>query len=250
MESLWRKCLSSASKNCLNYLTSPVLQPLNQPTLLTRGAATAKGKVQPKKKSVVRKKNAKPAKASSGAGSQQSQRIKATVQACMNAPTPLRYLKMKDRLREMEREKLGLISKQRQRELDMEKEKKKQEKKEKAITDEREELDVVKLGLFHKDEIEIPSFELTVEEGNRLAKEYSRLQMRNLRKTQAEETIRLKLKNEAIAALPLHLREAALVPDFTPFPLNRHRAYLTPPIEGYDQKLKDTAKQKAEKRYR
>lgn len=130
------------------------------------------------------------------------------------------------------------------------KRRKKTRKERKVITDEREELDVVKLGIFHKDEIEMPSFELTIEEGKRLAKEYSKLQMRNLRKTQAEETMRLKLKNEAIAALPLQLREAALVPDFTPFPPNRHRAYLTPPIEGYNERLKDTAKQQVDKRYR
>ncbi|KAH9309410.1 hypothetical protein KI387_037321, partial [Taxus chinensis] len=236
MEFVWRKCLYRASKNCLEYIIPPLLQPLKRPAFLTRGAATAKGKVQPKKKNVVRKKTLKPAKAPSATRTAETERAKAMIQSCMNAPTPVRYLKKKDRLREIEREKLGLISKERQRELDMEKEKKKQANKEKPTTDKREELDVVKLGIFDKDEIEIPSFELTVEEGKRLAKEYSRVLMRDLRKSQAEETMRLQLKNEAIAALPLRLREAALVPNFTPFPKNRHRAYLTPPIEGYDQK--------------
>lgn len=42
----------------------------------------------------------------------------ALVDACLNAPTPLRHLKPKQRAREAEREKLGLISKDRQREID------------------------------------------------------------------------------------------------------------------------------------
>ncbi|KAL2644897.1 hypothetical protein R1flu_012484 [Riccia fluitans] len=57
------------------------------------------------------------------------------------------------------------------------------------------------------------------------------------------ESIRLQLKNEALAALPPHLREAAMVPDLTPFPRIRISASFTPPIRGY---IEDRAKQAAQ----
>ncbi|XP_051215214.1 uncharacterized protein [Lolium perenne] len=49
-------------------------------------------------------------------------------------------------------------------------------------------------------------------------------------------------KKEAIAALPERLQAAALIPDMTPFPANRYMATLTPPIEGYIEKVRDAAK--------
>ncbi|KAL2633613.1 hypothetical protein R1flu_005092 [Riccia fluitans] len=57
------------------------------------------------------------------------------------------------------------------------------------------------------------------------------------------ESIRLQLKKEALAALPPHLREAAMVPDLTPFPRIRVSASFTPPIRGY---IEDRAKQAAQ----
>lgn len=257
MEALWRRSITRTTK-CLDNPLPPLLEAIinpydtgirsSLPLSFTRGAATKKGKVAALKRRSIVKKTAKPGKESSGGGTKQSQQFKELIKKCLDAPTPVRYLKEKERIREMEREKLGLISKDRQRELDIEKKMKKKSKEEETVTESQEQLDPVALGIVDKDEI--PSFELTVEEGRRLAKEYSRELARDLRARQAEESTSLKLKNNAIAALPPHLREAALVPDLTPFPANRHRAYLTPPIEGYSQKLKDAAKQLASKKYR
>ncbi|KAK3155845.1 hypothetical protein QOZ80_2AG0099440 [Eleusine coracana subsp. coracana] len=101
-------------------------------------------------------------------------------------------------------------------------------------------LDCISLGLV--DEEAIPKYELTVEDGWRLAKEYSRMLMRQHRARQTAESTLLKLKKEAIAALPEKLQAAALVPDMTPFPTNRYMATLTPPIEGYLEKVRDAAK--------
>ncbi|OEL31155.1 hypothetical protein BAE44_0007825 [Dichanthelium oligosanthes] len=47
---------------------------------------------------------------------------------------------------------------------------------------------------------------------------------------------------EAIAVLPEKLHAAAMVPDMTPFPANQYMAALTPPIEGYIDKVRDAAK--------
>lgn len=93
----------------------------------------------------------------------------------------------------------------------------------------------------------IPKYELTVEDGRRLAKEYSRILMRKHRARQAAESAFLKLKKEAIEALPEDLKAAALVPDLTPFPKNRFMATLTPPIEGYIEKINEAAKQSTRK---
>lgn len=95
------------------------------PLSFTRGAATKKGKVAALKRRSIVKKTAKPGKESSGGGTKQSQQFKELIKKCLDAPTPVRYLKEKERIREMEREKLGLISKDRQRELDIEKKMKK-----------------------------------------------------------------------------------------------------------------------------
>ena len=100
-------------------------------------------------------------------------------------------------------------------------------------------LDYITLGLV--DAEKLPKYELTKEDGMKLAKEYSRVLMRKHRARQAAETNLLRMKREAIEALPGGLKEAALVPDLTPFPLNRFMATLTPPIDGYIEKIKEAA---------
>ncbi|XP_056170560.1 uncharacterized protein LOC130138943 [Syzygium oleosum] len=66
--------------------------------------------------------------------------------------------------------------------------------------------------------------------------------MRRHMARQAVESNLLRMKKEAIEALPEKLREAALVPDLTPFPANRFMETLTPPIEGYIEKVKDAVR--------
>ncbi|KAG1339021.1 Aspartate carbamoyltransferase [Cocos nucifera] len=216
-------------------------------------SGTAKGKAklksgQPLKRSTVgRKKPAGGDPAISGGGgrarNESIERLNRMVDSCLNAPTPLRHLTAKERAREVEREKLGLISKERQREIDKEKARAKAggaAPEEEPVIMGTPGLDLITLGLVDKESI--PKYELTVEDGRRLAKEYSRVLMRKHRGRQAAETTLLRLKKEAIAALPDHLREAALVPDLTPFPANRYMATLTPPIEGYIDKVREAAK--------
>ena len=148
--------------------------------------------------------------------------------------------------REAKREELGLVSKERQRELDIAKAKAKAKSKGTGADDGDRVLmgppglDYISLGLV--DEDAIPKYELTVEDGRRLAKEYSRVLMRRHRARQTAESTLLALKKEAIAALPEKLQAAAMVPDMTPFPANRYMATLTPPIEGYIEKVRDAAK--------
>lgn len=236
-----------------SYLKS-LISPLNHQFLQRSPVSgTAKGKTklktaQPLKRSTVRvkKADAPPGDAPSGGRSRKEaeERVKRMMEACLNAPTPVRYLTAKDRLREAEREKLGLISKDRQREIDQAKAAAKSGKaavEEEPVIMGTPGLDYITLGLVDKEAI--PKYELTVEDGRRLAKEYSRHLMRKHRARQAAETAFLKLKKEAIAALPDHLRKAAMVPDFTPFPANRFMATLTPPIEGYIEKVMEAAKQ-------
>ncbi|MFS7932116.1 putative 39S ribosomal protein L40 [Helianthus anomalus] len=102
---------------------------------------------------------------------------------------------------------------------------------------------MITLGVVDGDKV--PKYELTVEGGRRLAKEYSRILMRKHRARQVAETGLLKCKKEAIEALPEGLKEAALVPDLTPFPVNRFMAMLTPPIEGYNEKIVEAAKRQS-----
>ncbi|KAL8062818.1 hypothetical protein ABFX02_02G171900 [Erythranthe guttata] len=104
-------------------------------------------------------------------------------------------------------------------------------------------MDLITLGLVDADKI--PKYELNVEDGRMLAKEYSRVLMRKHRARQASESMLLKCKKEAIDALPEELKEAALVPDLTPFPINRFMATLTPPIEGYIEKVNEAARRSA-----
>ncbi|CAN0907779.1 hypothetical protein LINGRAHAP2_LOCUS24984 [Linum grandiflorum] len=160
---------------------------------------------------------------------------------CLNAPTPVRYLKPKDMKREVERQKLGLESKEWLREKEI---LKKGGRQAMGVPDEplmmgTPGFDLISLGLVDADKI--PKYELTVEDGRRLAKEYSRILMRKHRARQAAETNLLRTKKEAIEALPDKLKVAALVPDLTPFPKERFMATLTPPIEGYIEKVKEAA---------
>ncbi|CAL5196009.1 unnamed protein product [Lathyrus oleraceus] len=205
---------------------------------------TAKGKGKAgqilKRSKVTVKKTGSEPKPGIPTGSREKQEKERLYNQCIDAPTPLRHLKPKQREREAEREKLGLISKDRQREIDMTKKKNQKFRvSEKPSIVGTPGLDYVTLGLV--DAEKLPKYELTAEDGKRLAKEYSRVLMRKHRARQAAETNLLSLKKEAIEALPEKLKEAALVPDLSPFPVNRFMATLTPPIEGYIEKIREAA---------
>jgi hypothetical protein len=217
-------------------------------------SGTSKGKAklkagQPLKRSTIGAKKGAPSAAGGGGGRGRREAIERIIQiseSCLNASTPLRHLPLKERLREAKREELGLVSKERQRELDIAKAKSKAKSKGPAGDDGDRVLmgppglDYISLGLV--DEEAIPKYELTVEDGRRLAKEYSRVLMRRHRARQTAESMLLTLKKEAVDALPEKLRAAAMVPDMTPFPANRYMATLTPPIEGYIEKVREAAK--------
>lgn len=208
------------------------------------GTAKGKGKIktgQPLKRSKITMK-----KGSEGSGSGGGRKtglvaeLEEMAKKCLSSPTPIRFLKPKQKEREAEREKLGLISKERQREIEILKKQAKQGTGfEKPTIIGTPGLDLISLGLVDADDI--PKYELTVEDGRRLAKEYSRVLMRKHRARQKAETTLLNMKKEAIEALPEHLKVAALVPDLTPFPPNRFMATLTPPIEGYIDKIREAA---------
>ncbi|GAV67253.1 hypothetical protein CFOL_v3_10759 [Cephalotus follicularis] len=206
-------------------------------------SGTAKGKAKIKAAQLKRTKITVKKKSADSApkGPMQDERLRLLDQ-CFNAPTPVRHLSPKERAREAEREKLGLISKERQRELDI---MKKGGRQAMGVSDEpvaigTTGLDLITLGLVDADKI--PKFELTAEDGKRLAKEYSRVLMRRHRARQAAESTLLGLKTEAIEALPEPLKAAALVPDLTPYPENWFMPTLTPPIEGYIEKVKEAAR--------
>jgi hypothetical protein len=215
-------------------------------------SGTSKGKAKlkagmPLKRNVIAKKGGTSSGGGGGSGRgrrEAIERITQIAESCLKSPTPLRHLSPKERLREAKREELGLISKERQRELDAAKAKAKSKGtsggEEGRVLMGPPGLDYISLGLV--DEEAIPEYELTVEDGRRLAKEYSRVLMRRHRARQTAESTLLRLKKEAIAALPEKLQAAALVPDMTPFPANRYMATLTPPIEGYIEKVRDAAK--------
>ena len=223
-------------------------------------SGTAKGKAklkagQPLKRSTIGAKKGTPSTGGGGGGGrgrrEAMERITQISESCLNASAPLRHLPPKVRLREAKREELGLVSKERQRELDIAKAKAKAKSKGTGADDGDRVLmgppglDYISLGLV--DEDAIPKYELTVEDGRRLAKEYSRVLMRRHRARQTAESTLLMLKKEAIAALPEKLQAAAMVPDMTPFPANRYMATLTPPIEGYIEKVRDGAKKNSVK---
>lgn len=212
------------------------------------GTAKGKGKVKDgqtlKRSKITIKKGPQKPDSSATKGPRKGQ-LEQMIDDCLQAKAPVRFLKPKEREREAERERMGLISEDRKQEIASFK---KNKNKAKDADDKSgligpEGLDLVTLGLVDADKI--PKYELTVEDGRKLAKEYSRVLMRKHRARQAAETGLLKCKKEAIEALPESLREAALVPDLTPFPVNRFMATLTPPIEGYIEKINEAAKRQS-----
>ncbi|XP_051146377.1 uncharacterized protein LOC127261973 [Andrographis paniculata] len=208
---------------------------------------TAKGKAkikagQPLKRSkVTTRKGGAPD--SSKEGPRKRSEFDEMVDQCLTATPPLRFLKPKEMAREAEREKMGLISKA--NEQAKQKLKKQGKEFDSPFIMGTPGMDLISLGLV--DAEKIPKYELTVEDGRRLAKEYSRVLMRKHRARQAAESTLLQLKKEAIEALPEDLKAAALVPDLTPFPVNRFMATLTPPIEGYIEKINEAARKSAAK---
>ncbi|KAG6392614.1 hypothetical protein SASPL_146838 [Salvia splendens] len=209
------------------------------------GTAKGKGKIktgQPLKRSKVTTKKGSPPDPSKKEGPRKKSNFDEMVEQCLTATAPLRFLKPKEKEREAEREMMGLISKANEQ----------AKEKLKKQTDEFDSpwiigtsgLDYISLGLVEADKI--PKYDLSVEDGRRLAKEYSRTMMRQHRARQAAETLLLQCKKEATEALPEHLRAAALVPDLTPFPANRFMATLTPPIEGYSEKINEAARKSVE----
>ncbi|KAL8469919.1 hypothetical protein ACS0TY_032693 [Phlomoides rotata] len=115
----------------------------------------------------------------------------------------------KERSREAEREKMGLISSANEQAKKMLK--KRGDEFDKPMIMGIAGMYFITLGLV--DANMIPKYELTVEDGRRLAKEY--------------KSTLLSLKKEAIEALPEGLKAAALVPDMTPLPINRYMATYT-----------------------
>ncbi|XAR63013.1 hypothetical protein NMG60_11022796 [Bertholletia excelsa] len=210
------------------------------------GTAKGKGKIkagQPLKRSKVSTKKGKAAEPSERAERHEDV-FRKMVDDCLSATAPVRHLKPKEREREAEREKMGLISKARVKEIEMLKKNKQAESASPMIIG-TPGLDLITLGLVDADKI--PKYELTVEDGRRLAKECSRILMRKHRARQAAESTLLRLKKEAIQALPENLKAAAMVPDLTPFPANRFMATLTPPIEGYMEKINEAARKSSGK---
>lgn len=137
---------------------------------------------------------------------------------------------------------MGLLSEARKQEIANLKAAKKEKKAERGYgMIGMEGLDLITLGLV-EDVDKIPKFELTVEDGRKLAKEYSRVMMRKHRARQKAESEFLECKKAAIEALPEHLRAAAMEPDYTPVSANRFMATLTPPIEGYMEKINEAGK--------
>lgn len=194
-------------------------------------ASEAAEKVKQKKKKDKAKKDRKKAGAADpGESERDRHRFDSLVEKALSCPPPLRFVKEKERLREKEMEKYGLMTKERQIEVEQEKAREKAKKK--------------AAGTAEEAEAEPP---LTAEEGMRLAKEYSRLLMQDDRKRAAGETLRLRLKKEAIEALPPQLKEAALVPDLTPFP-GLGPATLTPPIPGFVYEFETRADDSKEER--
>ena len=192
--------------------------------------------VKKKKKKKEEKKKKKGGPDSSAPSDKDRVRFDDLIVKALEAPSPVRYVKEKERLREQEMEKYGLMTKARQIEIEQEKAKEKSLKKTKKVqSEEKQEGDEegIRTGPAVEDEMtKTEPVPLTKEEGMRLAKAYSRLLMHEDRKFQAGATIRLRLKREAIAALPLGLQEAARVPDMAPFP-GLSPATLTPPIPGF-----------------
>ncbi|XP_076957443.1 uncharacterized protein LOC143632920 [Bidens hawaiensis] len=217
------------------------------------GTAKGKGKLKDGKtltrsKITIKKgQQQKPDPSDSKSGPRRSH-LEVLIDGCLQAKAPVRHLTPKERAREAEREKMGLISEDRKLEITNFKKNIKNNNNNDNNSNKLgligpEGLDLITLGVV--DGEKVPKYELTVEDGRKLAKEYSRILMRKHRARQAAESALLKCKKEAVQALPDGLREKALVPDLTPFPVNRFLATLTPPIEGYVEKVKAAAKRQS-----
>ncbi|GJV83319.1 copper ion binding isoform 1 [Tanacetum coccineum] len=241
------------SLNKIKPLTSSLGHRFQQQCSVS-GTAKGKGKVKDgaalkRSKITIKKGGAgqpSPDTTSQSKGNRKSQ-LEQIIDDCLHSKPPVRSLKPKHRQREAEREKMGLLSEERKLEIANFKKQTKNDKNsvndasnQGALMIGTEGLDLISLGVVDGDKL--PKYELTVEDGMKLAKEYSRVLMRKHRARQAAESGLLKCKKEAIEALPEGLKEKALVPDLAPFPVNRFMATLTPPIEGYIEKVKEIAK--------
>lgn len=208
------------------------------------GTAKGKGKLKTgqtfKRSKITTKKGG--AAASAKDGPRKKSNFDETVDQCLAATAPLRFMKPKEREREAEREKMGLISKA--NEQAKEKLKKQKDEFSSPWIIGTPGLDFISLGLVDADKI--PKYDLTVEDGRMLAKEYTKVLMRSHRARQAAISALLQCKKEAIEALPENLKAAALVPDLTPLPANRLMASLTPPIEGYVERINEAARRSLE----
>lgn len=66
-----------------------------------------------------------------------------------------------------------------------------------------------------------------------MAKKYTSETMKLVIARRKDETAKIKLKQQALAALPEDLRAKAVLPDHSLFPRNRHVFTDTPPIPGF-----------------
>eukprot|EP01035_Chromulina_nebulosa_P035873 gene35873-48241_t len=84
-----------------------------------------------------------------------------------------------------------------------------------------------------------------------IGKEYNRQKMKRENAWNKEFTTMIYLQNDALAAMPAHLKEQALIYDETPAPDDRDLPiYETPPIKGFNPNLYDqnTTGKKGKKR--
>ncbi|XP_013637885.1 PREDICTED: uncharacterized protein LOC106343262 [Brassica oleracea var. oleracea] len=227
--------------------TKPILGSLSH-DLLQKCHASGTPKGKSKLKTIQALKRHKATTKRGGGGGEDASKGKGAISDhCINPPHPVRYLRPKERDREAQREKLGLISKARQREIDI-------QKKLGPFTTARATdepirigvagLDYVALGIFTEDEL--PKYKVTVEDGKRLAKEYSRVLMKEHREKRAAEIGLMKMRKAAFEALPEELKKAALERDTTtPFPVIRGAATVLPPVEGYLERIMNAANKKS-----
>lgn len=209
-------------------------------------SGTAKGKAKLKDGKPLKKNKIVTKKGVSSApkgGPRITSESEALVDEVLLATAPVRFLTPKERARDVEREKMGLISKAR------EEEKKKLKKHQKTFSSPfiigTPGLDLITLGVVDADKI--PKYELTVEDGSWLAREYGKVLKLKSNESYGAETALIKLKKEAIEALPEHLRMHALSIDSSNFPGKKLMATVTPPIEGYIERVKEADKKAAEK---
>ncbi|KAJ0239397.1 Copper ion-binding protein [Hirschfeldia incana] len=225
--------------------TKPILDSLSQ-NLLQKCHASGTPKGKSKLKTIQALKRHK---ATTKRGGDEASKGKSTTitDHLINPPHPVRYLRPKDRDREAMREKLGLISKARQREIDIQK--KLGPFTARAVSEEPIRIgyagfDYVALGIFTEEEL--PKYKVTVEDGRRLAKEYSRVLMKEHREKRAAEIGLMKMRKDALEALPEKLKKAALERDTTtPFPVIRGAATVLPPVEGYLERIMNAANKKS-----